>query len=67
MSHEGPERRRSVTLSEEDVDEFIDRAIERATERVFAEVGRAVLTKLAWAVGVMLIGLFVWGKNKGWW
>lgn len=63
---DGRDRRKTLSIHEEDLDEFLDRAITRASDRFFAEVGRSVLKKLAWAIGVMLVGTFALGKTKGW-
>lgn len=64
--YEGPDRRSSITLSEEEVDEFIDRAIERAVDRFYAEVGKSVLKKVLWIVGATVVGLYITAKHKGW-
>lgn len=63
--YNGDERRRSITLDEAAMDEFLDRAIERATERFYAEVGKSVLRKIVWAVGISAVGLFIFLKSKG--
>lgn len=65
-NYDGPERRTSITMSEEEVDEFIDRAIERAVDRFYAEVGKSVLKKLLWVVGATIVGLYFTAKHKGW-
>lgn len=65
MHYDGPDRRRSITLEEDDVDQFIDRAVERAVDRFYAEVGKSVLKKVAWVVGACAVGLYVYLKNKG--
>lgn len=64
--YEGPDRRTSITLSEDEVDDFIDRAIERAVDRFYAEVGKSVLKKFAWFLGVTVVGLYITAKHKGW-
>jgi len=55
-----------VTLTEEQIEHIAERAAERALEIVYAEVGKSVLKKLAWLVGVIVVGLalFLAGKNS---
>lgn len=59
------DRRRSITLDEKDVDEFIDRAVNRAVDRFYAEVGKSVLKRVAWIVGACAVGIYVFLKHKG--
>lgn len=54
-----------VTLTEEQIDHIAERAANRALEIVYAEVGRSVLKKLAWLVGLVVVSLalFLAGKD----
>lgn len=52
-------------LTDEQIDDIADRAAKRALEMVYAEVGRSVLKKAAWLVGVVVVGLFIWLAGKG--
>ena len=65
MEHK-QERRRTITLDEEDVDKFIDRAIERATEKFYAEVGKNVVKKFFYVVGALVVAAVMGAKYKGW-
>lgn len=64
--YDGNDRRRSITLDEEDVDQFIDRAVNRAVDRFYAEVGKSVLKKLAWMIGIAIVAGYFGAKHKGW-
>jgi tetrahydromethanopterin S-methyltransferase subunit G len=55
-----------VQLTEAQIDAIVDRAVEKTFNRVYQEVGRSILTKLAWLTGAAVVGLFVWlgGHNS---
>lgn len=63
------ERLRPITLSEEQLDEIAERAAERAisklTDHVYLQVGRSVVNKLLWVIGVVFAGAYLWMHNKG--
>jgi tetrahydromethanopterin S-methyltransferase subunit G len=48
-----------VQLTEAQIDAIVDRAVEKTFNRVYQEVGKSVLTKLAWLTGAAVIGLFM--------
>ena len=52
-------------LTEHDIDEIAEKAAEKALEKVYAQVGASVLKKLAWLVGVAVIGLVMWLGSNG--
>jgi len=52
-------------LTEHDIDDIAEKAAERALEKVYTEVGKSVLTKAAWIVGVVVLGLFMWLASSG--
>lgn len=52
-------------LSEEEMDAIAERAARKALEIVYAEVGKSVLNKLAWFVGLVIVGLLIWLTGKG--
>lgn len=57
------------TLTEEQIEEIAERAAERAmkklTDHMYKEVGRGVVNKLFWIIGVISVGLYLWLKQKG--
>jgi tetrahydromethanopterin S-methyltransferase subunit G len=55
-----------VQLTEAQIDAIVDRAVEKTFNRVYQEVGRSILTKLAWLTGAAVVGLFMWlgGHNS---
>jgi len=55
-----------VQLTEAQIDAIVDRAVEKTFNRVYQEVGKSILTKLAWITGAAVVGLFMWlgGHNS---
>lgn len=50
-----------IPLTEEQLDAIADKII----DKFYARVGQSVLSKLAWAVGVVVFSLLVWLASKG--
>jgi len=57
---------RDIPLTDEQIELIAERAAEVAFKKVYQEVGKTVLTKLAWLVGAAVIGLAMWlaGHNS---
>jgi tetrahydromethanopterin S-methyltransferase subunit G len=55
-----------VQLTEAQIDAIVDRAVEKTFNRVYQEVGKSILTKLAWLTGAAVVGLAMWlgGHNS---
>jgi len=55
-----------VQLTEAQIDAIVDRAVEKTFNRVYQEVGKSILTKMAWITGAAVVGLFMWlgGHNS---
>ena len=62
--YDGPERRQ-FAISDQDMEAIADRAAERALEKVYQEVGKAVLKKIAWMIGVVVVGALMFLAGKG--
>lgn len=54
-----------VQLTEAQIDAIVDRAVEKTFNRVYQEVGKSILTKLAWLTGAAVVGLFMWLGSNG--
>jgi hypothetical protein len=54
-----------VQLSDVQIDAIAEKAAEKAFNKIYAEVGKSVLTKLAWLTGAAVIGLFIWLGGNG--
>lgn len=58
------------TVKHEDIPDSVieaiaERAAAKALEKVYAEVGKSILRRTAWVVGIAAISLVVWLKSKG--
>ena len=55
-----------VKLTEAQIDAIVYKAVEKTFQRLYQEVGKSVLTKMAWLTGAAVIGLFMWlgGHNS---
>jgi hypothetical protein len=53
-------------LTDSQIDAIAEKAARRALQIVYAEVGQGVLKKLAWLVGLCVVGAALWlaGKNS---
>jgi hypothetical protein len=52
-------------LTEHDIDEIAEKAAEKALEKVYTEVGKSVVKKALWVIGVGCIALFMWLAGNG--
>jgi hypothetical protein len=56
-------------LSDAQIERIAERAAEKAvakiTDRVYRDVGKNVIQKLFWVVGVVAVALFFWLNSKG--
>lgn len=53
-----------LPLSDLQIEAIAERAAERALEKVYAEVGRSVLRKLAWLVGIIVVTVAMWVAGR---
>lgn len=64
-----PERRH-ITISEDQIEEIAELAAKKAVEkleaRMYQEIGRGVMKKLSWLVGIAAVGTFLWAQKNGW-
>lgn len=47
-------------LTETEIETLVERVTERVVENFYAEVGRNVVKKFVWLVGVIAVGLAAW-------
>lgn len=61
--YEGPERRRAPILTDEQIEHIAQKAAELAVQKmtteIYASVGKSVLHKVFWAVGVLAAALTI--------
>lgn len=51
-------------LSDAQIELIAEKAAEKALQKVYAEVGQSVLRKLAWLVGIVVVGFALWLAGK---
>lgn len=64
MSWDGKERRH-IPLTEEQLDAIAEKVEQRLRDNLFRATGKAVLTRLFYLAGAVVIGLWVWLSTKG--
>lgn len=52
-------------MTPEEIDAIAEKAATKAMEHVYSEIGKSVIRKLVWLVGIVVFSLMVWlaGKN----
>ena len=58
------ERREFIELTDAQVEIIAERAAEKAFEKVYMEVGKSVLNRLAWVLGITVISLLLFLAGK---
>ena len=58
-----------IPLSEEQIEHIAEKAaakaVEKLTDKVYRDVGRNVVEKMLWIVGVLVVGGYMWAQAKG--
>ena len=60
----GEERRSRPHMTDEMLDAIAERAAKRVLDNMYREVGRNLLHKATWAVGVLAVALAMWLSGK---
>jgi hypothetical protein len=59
----------SVTLTDAQVDAIAEKAADKAVAKITAnfyqEVGKGVVTKIMWLIGVVAVGIYFYLQGKG--
>lgn len=69
--YEGQERRRApFPLTDEQIEQIAERAAEKAvkkmTEQAYQAVGKGVVSKLLYILGVLTLAGYAWAMHNGW-
>lgn len=56
---------RHLPITDAQLDHIVERAVEKVFDRIYQEVGKSVMKKLAWAVGLIVTALAIWLVGKG--
>lgn len=67
--YNGPERRRQVHLTDEQVEKIAEHAAEKAVEKMTATayqaIGKSLVNRLFWVVGVLAVAAWLWAMKSG--
>lgn len=65
----GPDRRRTQHITDELIEEIAERAaaraVEKLTDHAYRAVGKSVVEKICWIVGVLCAGGYLWAQGRG--
>jgi hypothetical protein len=62
--YNGEERRSHPPLTDDMLDAIAERAAKRVLDNVYREVGRGLLHKFTWALGVLGVAVAMWLSGK---
>lgn len=63
--HVQNDRRGTHNLSDEEISVIAEAAAKKAIEIIMADVGRTVVRKFFWAIGLVVLGLLGWIAGTG--
>lgn len=61
----GEERRKTVELSDEQIERIAERAAEVALSKVYQQIGKSVVQKILWVIGAASLAFFAWLNGSG--
>jgi len=64
-THDHDHERRTFSLSEEEFEAIAKRASQLTMQHVYEEVGKSVIKKLIWFIGLAVSGLIAWLVGTG--
>lgn len=64
-SYTGEERRKTVELSDDQIERIAERAAEVALSKVYQQIGKSVVQKILWVIGAASLALFAWMNGNG--
>ena len=56
---------RAEMLTNAEIDKVAKRAVDMAFQQMYEEVGKSVVKRALWVIGVSSLGLMVWLSSKG--
>lgn len=68
MEYNGPDRRKEIQLSDEQIDiiaeKAADRAVKKLTDDAYKAIGKSVIEKLFAGIGVCFLAFYFWLEHK---
>ena len=62
--YQGKDRRTHPTLTDEMMNDIAERAAKRVLDNVYREVGKSLMHKFMWALGVLGVAIAMWLSGK---
>ena len=71
--YSGPERRKSPSITNEQLEQLVERAADRAAVKAveliktdfYRSVGKTVVDRVLWIAGALIVAGYVWAKSQG--
>ena len=63
-NYKGDERRLNQPLTDEMMDKIAEKAAKRVLDNVYLQVGKSLLHKFMWALGVLGVAIAMWVSGK---
>ena len=60
-----PEDHEPIRLTEAQIDLIVDRAVTKVFDRIYQDIGKSVVKRITWAVGLIATGLALWLAGTG--
>jgi hypothetical protein len=55
----------AISISEADLERIAELAVQKVVDKLYLEVGKGVLKRLAWVIGISVVALLMWMGGKG--
>lgn len=72
-TYSGPERRNAeghIVLTDDQIEiiakRAADQAVEKLTDHVYRQIGKSVVSKMFWAIGVLAVAFYFYAVSHGW-
>lgn len=62
--YQGKDRRTHLPLTDEMLDKIAEKAAKRVLDNVYREVGKSLMHKFMWALGVLGVAIAMWLSGK---
>ena len=62
--YQGKDRRNHPPLTDDMIDTIAERAAKRVLDNVYREVGKSLMHKFMWALGVLGVAIAMWLSGK---
>lgn len=68
--HQEERRTPTITISPDMLEEIAEmaaaKAVKKLEDRMYQEIGKAILQKLSWLIGIVAVSVYLWVQKQGW-